>query len=74
MTALTPAEDLAALDRQLAAWRVVLADAKWSVRVHRDVLNSSAEHITALESQAIQATRAIAYLEAERTKRTTPGP
>jgi len=65
---LTPADNLAAIDRLLAAWRVSLADARWSVQVHRDVLNSPAEHVTALEAQAIQASKAIAYLEGERAK------
>lgn len=69
MTPLTPAEDLAAIERLLAEWRVVLGNARWSVQVHRDVLNSPTEHVASLEAQAVQASKAIAYLEAERAKR-----
>ena len=67
------ADDVAAIDRLLAAWRASLAEARWSVRVHRDVLLSPAEHVATLEAQAIQASKAIAYLESERVKLTTNG-
>jgi len=69
-TTLTTADNLAAIERLLSAWRVSLADARWSIQVHRDVLNSPAEHVTALEAQAINATKAIDFLEAERAKLT----
>lgn len=69
MTSLTPAEDLAAIERLLVEWRAVLGNARWSVQVHRDVLNSPTEHIARLEAQALDASKAIAYLEGERTKR-----
>jgi len=71
---LTTADNLAAIERLLSAWRESLAEASWGVKVHRDVLNSPAERVAGLEAQAISATKAIGFLEAERAKLMGPTP
>lgn len=66
MKPLTQDENNVALDQLIAGERLALARVKFQVQLHRDVLNSPAETVTALEAQAIKSAQAIEWLEARR--------
>lgn len=47
--------NLAALDRMASAWESQIAELRWSIELHRDVLKSPKETIDSLENTAAKA-------------------
>lgn len=66
MIPLTMAENQQALDSMIAGERIQLAQTRWRIQLHRDVLNSPAEAVAALEAQAMKSAQAIEWMQAQR--------
>jgi hypothetical protein len=66
MKPLTSDENMTALDQLLGGERAQLARIRWQIQLHRDVLNSPGDTITALEAQAIKSGQAIEWMETQR--------
>lgn len=68
MKPLTHEENIRALDQLIEGERLGLARARWQLQLHRDVLNSPAETVTALEAAAMKSASAIEWMESQRAR------
>lgn len=63
---ITPEEDRAALDELIRELRHLLAKNRHMVRLHRDIYNSPAEQVAALEADGAKYLMALEDLERQR--------